>query len=119
MQRDVLQRLHGHHEGTTFLEMLFQIVPLASKHKGTKSLLAQVAFHSGGIDAMGLGGVQRMLYLCRLGAHTDRARLLLEPVLHDHRDARRSAAVLLLLYKRYIEPNAGSACGKRQTAEAQ
>ena len=115
----MLQRLHGHHEGTTFLEMLFQIVPLASKHKGTKSLLAQVAFHSGGIDAVGLRGIQRVLYLCCVGADADRARLLLEPVLHDHRDARCSAAVLLLLYKRYIEPNAGSPCGKHQTAEAQ
>src|SRR5215475_3505589 len=55
--------------------------------------------------------------LGRIGAFTIRAALQLEPILHDHRDARRPATILLLLYKGNVQPYAFYSGGRQNSTK--
>jgi hypothetical protein len=80
--------------------MLLQVGPLPLKSKGREPVLLQIFLHVAGIDSLGFLGIEKPLdaewIRNRRGAYG--------PILHDHRNARGSAGIFLLLYKRDIEP---------------
>src|SRR5262245_18950579 len=96
--------------------MIPQIGPFASDRKRPESMLPQIPLQVGSINPTRPAAVERTLDLFRFGNRSS-ARLLTLPILHDHRNPGRAAAVLLLSDEWDIQPDARPLGGNGQTAK--
>ena len=109
---DVMERRAGAgfergDQRAALLQFALEVRRLARKGKGAIAVLLKVAHHGGGDRCRGAWRVQSARDLGGFGLGMHWLALLLFPVLHDHGDAGRAAAVFLLRHERHVEPEIG------------
>src|SRR5260370_630484 len=98
-------------------EMRRQIVPLAGNGKLAKAGLAKIALHVRGENAVRLSRIQQFLNRRDVRPARSHRRTMSAPVLQEHRNSRRAAAVFALSHIRNLEPHART--GRRRCLSKQ
>jgi hypothetical protein len=86
------------------VQLALDVHPICREGEGTKSVALEVTRHRRCVDSMRRLGVERMENLQRLSLWFRWLALLVLPILHDHRDGRRTAAILRLRNEGDVEP---------------
>src|SRR5258708_2998164 len=100
-------------------ELLKQIFPIPVERKYAKARLLEITLHVGSANAMDFARIKLFLDGGGVGTPRVNVRAMSGPVLQDHGDRGRTAAILGLFYVRHVQPDSGFFLGLRSSRRPQ